>query len=108
LASTYFGGSGNDGINYLAATSPVSYPLFPAPGNGITNSCGYDSLLTNYGDQFRGEIQLDSLDNIYICSSTRSTDIPIINGFDNTLGGKQDAVVAKFNSNLISLLFISY
>lgn len=108
LASTFFGGSGNDGINYLGAANAITYNLFPAPGQGTTYTCGYDSLLSNYGDQFRGEIQIDSLNNIYVCSSTRSSNIPLMNAFDGSLGGKQDAVVMKFNSSLSTLLFSSY
>jgi gliding motility-associated-like protein len=108
LASTYYGGSGNDGVNYLAAVFPVTFALAPAPGTATTNTSNYDSLLSNYGDTFRGEIQLDTLNNIYIVSSTRSSDIPMVGGFDNTLGGKQDAVIAKFNPGLTSLIYSSY
>jgi gliding motility-associated-like protein len=102
IGSTFYGGSYNDGINYLAGTFVTFI------NNQPVNTCGYDSLLTNYGDQFRGEIQLDSLGNIYICSSTRSTDIPILGGFDNTLGGAQDAVVAMFSPNLNALQYSTY
>jgi hypothetical protein len=108
LGSTYFGGSDNDGINYLEAVTPVSYYLSPSAGTATTYICGYDSLMTNYGDQFRGEIRLDTLNNIYVCSSTRSWDMPVAGGFDNSLNGKQDAVVIKFNSNLTSLLYSTY
>jgi gliding motility-associated-like protein len=102
IASTYFGGSGNDGINYLANT------VINNQVGASINTCPYDSLLSNYGDQFRGEIQLDSLGNIYICGSTRSPNLPIVNGFDNTLGGRQDAVVVKFNPSLSTILMSTY
>ncbi len=91
MASSYIGGSLNDGINYNNI-APLSF----------------DSLAFNYGDQFRGEIQVDSLDNIYVFSSSRSNDFPTVSAFDNTLNGKQDAVIFKFNSNLSSLFFSSY
>ncbi len=83
MSSTYLGGTGNDGLNL----SPLSY---------------------NYGDQFRGEIIVDGASNVYIASSTRSIDFPIINGFDNSLGGDQDAVVAKFSPNLNTLFWSTY
>lgn len=108
LGSTYYGGTGNDGVNYLEGTSVASFSLGPAPGTATTNTTNYDSLQTNYGDTYRGEIQLDTLNNVYIASSTRSSDIPIVGGFDNTLGGKQDAIIAKFNTNLTSLVYSSY
>lgn len=109
VGSTYYGGTGNDGLNYLEGISPYTYATTCCPvSTAITNITNYDSLQTNYGDTYRGEIQLDTLNNIYIASSTRSSDIPIVGGFDNTLGGKQDAIIAKFNTNLTSLVYSSY
>jgi gliding motility-associated-like protein len=103
LGSTYFGGSDNDGVNHVNHLSLLGY---------INNQPVYeyvtDSLQNNYGDQYRGEIQLDAGNNIYIASCTRSSDFPAVNGFDNTLGGKQDGVLAKFNSNLSSLVYSSF
>ncbi|MBI2721633.1 MAG: gliding motility-associated C-terminal domain-containing protein [Bacteroidetes bacterium] len=108
LGSTYYGGSGNDGVNYLEGVNTTTFSLYPAPGTATTNITNYDSLQTNYGDTYRGEIQLDTLNNVYIASSTRSSDLPMVGGFDNTLGGKQDAVIAKFNTNLSSLIYSSF
>lgn len=96
IGSTYVGGSGNDGINYRI-------------GGGIYNSvASYDSLTSNYGDQFRGEIMLDSLNNVLIASSTRSTDFPVLSSFQPALGGQQDGVVFKLNANFSSLQWSSY
>ncbi|MCW3084963.1 MAG: repeat-containing protein [Bacteroidetes bacterium] len=100
LASTYIGGSQNDGVNVnndsVLIASLGTYE-FPA-----------DSLQYNYGDQYRGEIQVDPAGNCYIASSTRSGDFPIVGGFDNTLGGKQDAVVFKLNPDFSTLIWSSY
>ncbi|MBK6521912.1 MAG: SBBP repeat-containing protein [Sphingobacteriaceae bacterium] len=71
LGCTYYGGSGNDGVNYLTTTSVISFSLGPAVGTATTNTTNYDSLQTNYGDTYRGEIQLDTLNNVYIVSTTR-------------------------------------
>lgn len=91
LGSTYIGGSGNDGTNYNV-------------WSGNYNNVGaYDSLTSNYGDQFRGEVMLDTLGNCYIASSTRSVDFPIVNGFQPNFQGIQDAIVFKLNSNLTVL-----
>lgn len=100
LGSTYLGGSNNDGVNHVNHLSLV-------PGMGVYEY-NTDSLQYNYGDQYRGEIQLDVLNNIYIVSSTRSSDFPTVNAFDNSLGGKQDAIVAKFNSSLTQLIYCTY
>lgn len=109
LAGTYIGGSGNDGINhsnkYIFQNWP---PIPPSTTNVNLPEPIYDSLQFNYGDHSRGEIQIDQQNNIYITSSTRSSDFPTVNSFDNTLGGKQDAVLFKFNSNLSTLLYSSY
>jgi gliding motility-associated-like protein len=103
LGCTYLGGSDNDGVNHVNHLSLIA----------VINSVYYyeyatDSLQRNYGDQYRGEIQLDALNNIYITSSTRSSDFPTVSAYDNTLGGKQDAIVSKFNSSLTQLLFSTY
>ena len=82
--STYLGGSGNDGLNMNV------------------------SLAFNYGDEFRGEVVVDDLDNIYIASNTLSSDMPLVGGVDNSLGGTQDGFVAKFNSNLSALTWSTY
>lgn len=102
IASTYVGGSMNDGVNtnndsvLTVACGPASYE-FPL-----------DSLQYNYGDQYRGEINVDRYGNAYISSSSRSGNFPIINGFDNTFGGKQDAVVFKLNSDFSSVIWSTY
>lgn len=83
IASTFIGGTGTDGINRGA-------------------------LHFNYGDQFRGDIALDQAGNVYVASTSASTDFPIVNGFQASLGGYQDAVVFKLNSNLSNLMWSSY
>lgn len=76
VGSTFFGGSGLDGFN----DSELDY---------------------NYGDQYRGEIIVDDQNNIYIASTTKSTNFPFTDGA--SLQGIQDAVIAKFNNNLSAL-----
>lgn len=104
LASTYIGGSGNDGVN-----SNNVQALIAIPGqSGLFSAYPLDSLQYNYGDYYRGEIDLDKTGNIVIATSTRSGDFPIVNGFDKTLGGQQDAVVFKMNNNLSQLIWSTY
>lgn len=83
IGSTFYGGSGNDGLNL-------------------------QTLNYNYGDQFRGEIILDETNNVYITSTTLSNNFPVVNGFNTTLSGGQDAVVAKFTENLNTVLWSTY
>jgi PKD repeat protein len=85
LASTYVGGSANDGLN---AAAPLRY---------------------NYADEVRGEINIDSQNNIYVASVTRSSDFPVTAGcFQPTFGGGQDGVIFKMDNSLTTMLWASY
>ncbi|MFK7807052.1 MAG: SBBP repeat-containing protein [Saprospiraceae bacterium] len=90
--STYLGGSDIDGLNQ-------------------------SEHFINYGDEFRGEIILDAQGNAYITSHTSSTNFPVTdNAFDQTYNSSvgptfiidQDAIVAKFNSDLSNLFWCTY
>jgi gliding motility-associated-like protein len=85
-ASTFIGGSSNDGLNYA------------------------DGLHYNYGDAFRGEINVDGNNNIFVASVTKASDFPVTaNATQNTFaGGACDGVIFKFNPSLSSLLFSSF
>lgn len=85
LASTFFGGSQNDGLMTTV------------------------ELARNYGDEIRGDILTDEQNNIYVVSYTFSTDFPITpNAAQTTHGGNLDACVFKINSNLDNLLWSTY
>jgi len=96
LASTFIGGSGNDGLNFRQY-----YDANIMMGN--------DSLYFNYGDGARGEIITDKLGNVYVGTCTFSTDFPVTsNSFQQTNHGKQDGVVFKLDYNLTHLIWSSY
>lgn len=85
LASTFIGGSDNDGAN---------------------NS---GTLAFNYGDYYRGEIQTDTAGNCYISSCTYSTDFPTTPGcFQSGTGGGMDGVVFKLDSTLTTMVWGTY
>ena len=96
LASTYIGGSSNDGVNYRALGLPYNSVL------------AYDSLTSNYGDQFRGEIFIDANGDVLVASCTRSSDFPTFNPFQPTKGIGQDAVIFRLNPTFSNLQFSSY
>lgn len=80
---TFFGGSGNDGIN--------------------------SNAIKNYGDKSRGEVVVDSQDNIYIASCTYSSDFPTTPGASQRAPNLlEESIVAKFNSNLSNLVWSTY
>lgn len=96
LGSTYIGGSANDGVNYKVTSG--SYNTVAA----------YDSLSTNYGDQFRGEIMLDDIGNCIVASCTRSQNFPVLNPFQSANAGQLDGVVFKMSPNLNNLIWSTY
>lgn len=109
LGSTYMGGTKNDGVNYKTIpeldsviwSSVTIYTIY-------SNPVYYDSLVSNYGDQFRGEIMLDNAGNCIVSTCTKSNDFPVLNAFQPTSGGKQDGVIFKLSSDLSTLLWSSY
>jgi gliding motility-associated-like protein len=96
LASTYMGGSLNDGINTKVTSG--DYSIY----------AHYDSLTPNYGDQFRGEIMLDPSGNCLIASCSRSLDFPVLNAFQTSNAGNLDGVLFKLSPNLSTLIWSSY
>jgi len=85
LGSTYFGGSESDGLNQASI------------------------LRYFYADDFRGEVQLDTVGNIYIGSCTFSNDLPLKNASIQTMNkGGQDGVLVKFNPELTDILWSTY
>ncbi len=92
IGSMKIGGSSSDGVNIVDQSTLKT-----------------TSLKRNYGDDARSEVILDGSDNIYLASSTISTDFPVTAGaFQTTLAGKQDAVVLKINPNCNSVIFSTF
>lgn len=82
LASTYVGGSENDGLNQ---NGPLTY---------------------NYADEVRGEVIVDGAGNIYVAASTLSADFPTTPGAVQTgIGGLQDACIFKMDASLSTLIW---
>ncbi len=78
LASTFIGGTDNDGLLNI------------------------DQLFYNYGDTFRGEVNVDASDNVYVSTVTRSQDFPVTSGAFG--GGLCDGVLFKLSPSLNSLM----
>ncbi len=91
IASTFIGGSGDDGINYSQDELTLG------------------SLKYNYADDGRGDIILDSNNNVYIASCTQSTNFPVTAGcMQSSNAGMQDGCVLKLNPTLSSLIWSTY
>ncbi len=88
MGGSFVGGSGTDGFNDLGATTR-----------------------DNYGDDFRGEVEVDSEDNIIVISSSDSDDFPVTTGAFDTEGSgafDQDAVLFKLNGDASELIWATY
>jgi gliding motility-associated-like protein len=92
VASTFIGGTGDDGVNI----------------NADIYTC--TSLKYNYGDDGRSDINTDNAGNCYIASNTQSNNFPTTGGAFQTAfgGGFQDGCVFKMNANLTALVFSTF
>lgn len=91
IGSTFVGGSALDGINY--------------EGQEFTSG----KLKVNYGDQNRGEINIDTALNIYVASCTMSSDFPATSSaLQATFGGAQDGCAFKLNNDCSQLIWCTY
>ena len=98
-ASTYVGGSRNDGLNY--------HQSFNTRGNVIM--VGNDSLYYNYGDGARGELITDDLSNVYVGSTTNSYDFPVTSGcVQSNTAANQSGIVFKIDYNLRNMIWSTY
>jgi gliding motility-associated-like protein len=86
LSSTFFGGTGSDGLNMG------------------------DSLAYNYGDPFRGEIIIDAAGNPVIATTTNSLDFPVSPGCPQPVygGGDSDGCAFRLSADLSTMLWSTY
>jgi len=88
VASTYIGGSQNDGVNGSTVNPLLAY---------------------NYEDYLRGSVIVDDSNYVYIGGSTTSFNFPVTGGcYQNVLKGTQDGCIIKLKPNLSSLVFSTY
>lgn len=85
LASTYVGGTANDGLSTVSV------------------------LKHNYADEVRGEIIIDDAGNVLVVSSSQSSNFPVTTGaFQTVKSGTQDAVVFKMDNQLSSMTWSTF
>lgn len=91
IGSKMIGGDADDGAN-----------ITQYGGNGAS------SLMQNYGDEARSEVNVDAAGNIYLASCTRSTNFPTVSPVQIASGGAQDGVLIKMDGGVNNLLFSTY
>ncbi len=135
--STYLGGTGNDyasgiavdsqGNSYLAGdTTSTDFPTsngYSASGNSnglvfVTKldptgtAVLYSTYLGGTGGDWGGALALDSSNNVYIAGTALSSDFPVVNGFQTSLGSPYGNVfVARIDTTqtgTASLVFSTY
>lgn len=84
LASTYVGGNDDDGLN---STADLRY---------------------NYADDFRGEITLDVNEEVWVASSTNSTNFPTQNPSQKDLKGFLDGCIFHLDTGLSQMRWGTY
>lgn len=93
-------------------TSPNGGPdIFVAEFNPNTPSLVFCTYLGGSGSETASlgpNIVTDASQDLFVTGQTSSTDFPVANAYDGTLGGANDVFVSKLSSNGSSLLFSSY
>ncbi len=102
VGSIEIGGSDDDGVNISE-----------------NRELGPTSLMRNYGDDARSEVQIDGAGNIYVASCTKSHDFPVTPGVFQPVKGDnsgqyngslvlQDGIVMKLKPDLTGIIWASY
>ena len=100
-SGTFLGGSSLDGVNY-GTKNDINIIM--------RSDTASAELEYNYGDEFRGEVNLDEDGRVLIASVTRSGDwnLPGNRIYGNFSGGGTDGVVVSLSPNLSRLNFMRY
>lgn len=86
VASTFLGGSSNDG-----------------------SSSKKSSVVKNYGDELRGDVIVDGAGNILLSTLTSSANFPMRNGFNSAFGGgATDALLVSLTPTLSAIRWSSF
>ena len=87
-----------------AGGSNLESSTFIGGCNGPSGVNRGDVLAYNYGDVFRGEINVDVQDRPWVASVTGASDFPVVNApFPAYGGGSTDAVLFRLSSDLSAL-----
>lgn len=135
--STYFGGNGTDtgesiavdssGDMYIAGTTTsTDFPIASGYQTTLSGTSDafvseldptgtmleYSTYLGGSGDQTGAALAIDPAENAYITGTTTSSDFPIVNGFQTTLGSPNgNAFVARIDTTVAgaaSLVYSTY
>src|SRR5260221_7508459 len=92
----------------LQPTTHGYYEAFVTKFNGDGSALVYSTYLGGSDFDIGYGIAVDSAGNAYITGNTASTDFPMVNAIQATLGGGEDAFVTKINADGSALLYSTY
>jgi hypothetical protein len=92
-------------------TSPNSY-WYDAFVTKI-NPAGTAIVFSTYfggrdGNESGGDIEVDNAGNIYFSGTTMASDFPVVNGYQTTFGGTDDAFAAKLNPSGSAIIYSTF
>lgn len=125
IYSTYLGGPDDDVPNDVVVDSqgnciatlftlgpfPLVHPLFSEAGGVVAklNASGSALLFSTYMPLASADaIALDSHDNILAAGMTSSSNLPVVNAFQDTMKGERDCYILEMDPDGGSVLFSSY
>lgn len=133
IYSTYLGGSGSDSIYTLALdtvgntyltgpTTSFNFPvvnpiqstyngqgdLFVTKMNATGSALLYSTYLGGSNIDESGNLALDTAGNVYVAGNTYSSNFPLVNPYQPTLRGIDDAFVAKINPSGSAMIYSTY
>lgn len=76
--------------------------------NAAGTAAVYSTRLGGQADDDGRGVALDSLGRTYVTGSTKSSGFPLVNPFQSTLGGNQDAFVAQLDAAATALVYSTY
>jgi hypothetical protein len=126
-ASTYLGGSSDDGINAVVAdfygyiyvagytTSsdfPMQNPIQSAPGGAmdafvvktISNKLLYSTYLGGSGNDSANALAVDSLTSVVVAGTTSSGNFPVSGNLEQYQGGEISSFITKISGGFVSAL----
>ena len=68
----------------------------------------YSTYLGGSGEDAGNAIAIDAKGDVYVAGSTTSTDFPIFNAAQSTIGGSKDAFIAKISADGSRVIFATY
>jgi Beta-propeller repeat len=95
-------------VNPIQATAATGGNAFVAKLNAAGNGLVYSTYLSGSMQAWGAAVTLDSAGSAYVTGNTNSMDFPTVNPIQGTLGGINDAFVAKLNPAGTALVYSTY